>query len=462
MSANNRLRIVYVGSDYFLSLAGVFIYSIIRFCLMPDYMERRPLEEWLFHDRHVLAGLLLFPLLNVLLFALSGYYNNVLAKSRLDDLRNSFSVGLITTLIVYFATLINDYLPRRVQNYELLLVLWGCVSLMPFIGRTVINLLRRKAMRHSPGIYRSIIVGTPERAAQMRKRLTPEKLKEIPQFNIVGQISPDADNKAFGDIIERLRPERLIITPHPDGMQATTALITRLYRTGLNLFLSLDLYQLITARTRITSITGEPLIDITNANIPPSTINIKRVSDIVLSALALLVLSPVYAAIALAVKVDSPGPAFYKQERIGFHKRPFNIIKFRTMTADAETSGPALSHDNDTRITRVGRVLRKYRLDEIPQFWNVLKGEMSLVGPRPEREYYIDRIVERVPYYSLIHQVRPGITSWGMVKYGYASNVDEMIERLAYDLVYIENVSFGVDLKILFHTISTVLSGKGL
>ncbi len=203
-------------------------------------------------------------------------------------------------------------------------------------------------------------------------------------------------------------------------------------------------------------------MNITNANIPDSTINLKRLSDIVFSGLALIVLSPVYAAISLMVKLDSPGPVFYRQERIGLHKRPFKIIKFRTMVDGAESDGPALSHKNDTRITRIGAFLRKYRLDEIPQFWNVLKGEMSLVGPRPEREYFIDRIVERVPYYSLIHQVRPGVTSLGMVKYGYASNVDEMIERLAYDLIYIENVSLGVDLKILFHTVSTIAGGKGL
>jgi lipopolysaccharide/colanic/teichoic acid biosynthesis glycosyltransferase len=132
------------------------------------------------------------------------------------------------------------------------------------------------------------------------------------------------------------------------------------------------------------------------------------------------------------------------------------------MSTDAEESGPALSTLNDPRVTRLGRFLRKYRLDELPQFWNVVKGEMSLVGPRPEREYYIQQILPRAPYYSLIHQVRPGITSWGMVKHGYASDVDQMIERLQYDLLYIENISFSVDLKILFYTISTVLTGKGV
>ena len=217
-----------------------------------------------------------------------------------------------------------------------------------------------------------------------------------------------------------------------------------------------------TLRPRLTSVTNEPLVDITNANIPAATVNLKRLGDIVVSSVALILLMPVYAVLALSVRLDSPGPVFYRQCRIGYHKRPFDIIKFRTMRTDAEEAGPALSADEDPRITRLGKILRKYRLDELPQFWNVLKGEMSLVGPRPEREFYIRQIMERQPAYSLIHQVRPGITSWGMVKFGYATSVDEMIERLRYDLLYLENVSFGVDLKILFHTVSTVLCGRGL
>ena len=132
------------------------------------------------------------------------------------------------------------------------------------------------------------------------------------------------------------------------------------------------------------------------------------------------------------------------------------------MRIDAEANGPALACDDDPRVTRLGRTLRKYRLDELPQFWNVLLGEMSLVGPRPERDYYVRRLVEARPAYSLVHQVRPGITSWGMVKYGYASTVDQMLERLDYDLLYLENISLAVDLKILFYTVNTVVTGRGL
>jgi lipopolysaccharide/colanic/teichoic acid biosynthesis glycosyltransferase len=204
------------------------------------------------------------------------------------------------------------------------------------------------------------------------------------------------------------------------------------------------------------------LIDITNAHTSPSTLNCKRLADIVISFFALILLIPVFLVIATAVKREKSGSIIYSQERIGYHKCPFKIYKFRTMKVDAEADGPLLSSITDKRVTRTGRFLRKYRLDELPQFFNVLRGDMSLVGPRPEREYYIRQIVVKAPYYNLVHQVRPGITSWGMVKYGYATTVDQMIERLQYDLLYIDNVSLQVDLKILFHTVNTVFTGKGL
>ncbi|MDE6315412.1 MAG: sugar transferase, partial [Muribaculaceae bacterium] len=180
------------------------------------------------------------------------------------------------------------------------------------------------------------------------------------------------------------------------------------------------------------------------------------------ASLALIILSPPLAALAIAVKRSSPGPVIYRQQRMGRRKREFTILKFRSMYADAEAaSGPVLTQADDPRITSVGRFMRKYRLDELPQFWNVIRGEMSLVGPRPERRIFADQIAARVPVYSAIYQIRPGITSWGMVKYGYASTIDQMIERLRYDLIYLENISVATDLKILLHTVATVIGGRG-
>ena len=191
--------------------------------------------------------------------------------------------------------------------------------------------------------------------------------------------------------------------------------------------------------------------------------NMKRFCDVVISAVAMVVLIPVYIAVGLIIKCDSHGPVLYKQERLGRHNKPFYIIKFRTMVENAEQQGkPQLSSDADPRITRVGHYLRKYRVDELPQFFNVLRGDMSIVGPRPERRYYAQQILEREPAYSLVHQIRPGITSMGMVKYGYAQNVDEMVERLRYDLLYLENMSLINDLKIIVYTVKIVFTGRGV
>lgn len=264
------------------------------------------------------------------------------------------------------------------------------------------------------------------------------------------------------EVCEKLDIERFVVAMHPGGMRETGQLISSLFTYGRSIFVTLDLHGLILSRPRILDVAGEPLIDITRSNTTAATLNCKRVADVVLASIALVLLSPVYLALAVMIKTNSRGPVIYRQERIGLHKRKFRILKFRSMYIDAEVEGPALASVDDPRVTPVGRILRKYRLDELPQFYNVLRGDMSLVGPRPEREFYISQIVKRAPYYSLLHQVRPGITSWGMVKFGYAVSVDEMIERLRYDLMYIENVSVLVDLKILFYTVHTVVTGKGL
>lgn len=254
----------------------------------------------------------------------------------------------------------------------------------------------------------------------------------------------------------------VIIAEGHDNPSKMAEFIGRLIPLQCTVLIKPDLYNILTVRPRVRSVANEPLVNITSAGMSAATYNFKRLGDIVVSTFALLALIPVFAAVAIAVKTDSAGPVFYSQERIGYRKRKFRIYKFRTMRPDAEANGPQLSRDGDPRITRTGAILRKYRLDELPQFWNVLRGDMSLVGPRPEREHFLRQIEQRAPQVNLLHQVRPGLTSWGVVKYGYAVNVDQMLERLPYELLYIENVSLGVDLRIMLHTINTIVTGKGL
>ena len=213
----------------------------------------------------------------------------------------------------------------------------------------------------------------------------------------------------------------------------------------------------------MTELGVSPLVSITSSSMKDWEACVKRFFDLTCSLLALLVLSPLFLLLAVWIKCDSRGPVFYFQERIGRYGRPFRIIKFRTMYVDAEREGtPRLSSPVDKRVTRVGHVLRRYRLDELPQFWNILRGEMSIVGPRPEREYYIRQIVERAPYYCLVYRVRPGLTSWGPIRIGYTDTVDKMVERLNYDIIYMDNMSLKTDAKILLFTLEVIIKGKGV
>lgn len=469
-----RQRAAYIASDFVTLSVGWFIFNIVRYYSLPPEMNIT-LASMMLHDPIILTGQVLFPLMMVGLYWLSGYYNKVFFKSRLDEIANTLFISLTGTLIIYFVALIDDPFAERLRNYELMAILFGLLAVPCYVMRLIITCRAARRIQRREIAYNTLVVGTTRGAVKLASKL--DSMPKSMGFNILGYVVDDegahvADHNDFDrpvytlDQLESaagsLDIKRLIVVPHRNGFRETISLISRLFPLGMEVYITPDLYHLIAGHPRLSTVVGEPLINISTAEVPASTTNIKRLFDVVISAIALVVLSPVLVAIAVAVKRDSSGPVIYRQERIGYRKRKFFINKFRTMNVDAESGGPALSSVNDPRITRTGRFLRKYRLDELPQFWNVLIGEMSLVGPRPEREYYVRQLEQRAPYYSLIHQVRPGITSWGMVKYGYASNVDQMIERLRYDLLYIENVSLTVDLKILFYTVNTVLTGRGI
>lgn len=473
MTVETRQRTKCVIADVSASVLSILLFNIFRYEWFIDNIGSWSLMQFL-TSHTILTGWILFPLMMLLIYYLSGAYYNVMTRSRLDELVNTVISTAIGSLIIYFVILIDDIVDDKATTYEMIGSLW--LTMTVFVGSERMYLSSKliQRVRNCRSGYNTLIVGVTQSAINMVGKINNSP--KTSGFNIIGYVNPASDASACTDIglpvypiaeIEKVMQAhnvvKLIVMPHRDGLHATMRLINDLFPLGKSIFISPVLMHVISGKSSFGNVSGEPLIDVAQPDISPSTAACKRAADIVVSALALMLLSPLYLAIATAIKIKSPGGRIlYFQERVGYRKKHFNIIKFRTMRPDAEENGPALSSTDDPRITPVGRFLRKYRLDELPQFWNVLVGQMSIVGPRPEREYYINRIVEQVPYYSLIHNVRPGITSWGMVKYGYATTVEQMIERLQYDLVYIENISFGVDMKIILYTVRTVLTGKGV
>jgi exopolysaccharide biosynthesis polyprenyl glycosylphosphotransferase len=320
--------------------------------------------------------------------------------------------------------------------------------------------------------YNTLIVGCGERALNLYQELNSAKKSE--GFFIKGfvKIQDDCSLKEVGarilgdwqDLPQLIRDhevEDIILCTETGENEQITAIIDCVQNEDIHLKIMPDQYSLVLGMVKMNNILGAMLVEVDFEVMPTWQKVLKRLIDILASAVALILLSPVFLLLALLVKFDSKGPIFFTQPRIGLKGKLFNIIKFRSMRIDAEANGPQLSHDEDDRRTRIGVFLRQSRLDELPQFFNVFMGQMSLVGPRPEREFFKDQIVAKAPIYQRLHRIKPGITSWGQIKYGYASNVEEMIDRMKYDILYLENMSLGLDFKIMLYTVLIMVQGRG-
>ena len=294
----------------------------------------------------------------------------------------------------------------------------------------------------------------------LQRELKAEKRQN--GYLIIKTVPDTASYEEIRKVVDENHIEAFLLAPDKHDARIINHRVYELLPLELPIRMKASNEEILNGQVHTDSLTTLPMIQYSTDLLSPFKRNLKRLADIISAALALILLSPLFLIVAIIIRRDSKGPVFFSQWRIGRSGKPFRIIKFRSMRTDAEQDGPRLSSTMDRRITKVGRYLRKYRIDELPQFWNVLKGDMSLVGPRPERDYYIRQIMDIAPYYSKLLQVRPGITSWGMVKYGYASTVFQMVERMRYDLMYINNCSIAVDLKILGFTVRTVLTGKGI
>ena len=464
-------RLKYVVGDFVMSNLAWFTYNCIRW-QMGAVTGHEYLVSYLKTDMVVL-GQIVFPLIMMVTYAFSGFYNNVCRKSRTQELLTTAASAAINTLIIFFVALINDVIGVRGSDYEMIIILWALIFGFVYFMRVITTSAGSSKIKSRKWTFPALIIGSGSAALSFVNKLSDKHSNS--GYDIKGYVNIPGENRVKGnplpcydldeikDVCQNEGIKELIVVPTRDDTHQTMNAINKLFDLGLPIMISPERFNMIQSQVRISDFYGEPLVNISRSSMSDSGKNIKRAIDIIVSIIALLVLMPFFAVVACIIKATSPGPIFYLQERIGLHNKPFRIIKFRSMVQDAEVGGkPQLSSDDDPRITPFGRFMRKYRIDELPQFWNVLKGEMAMVGPRPERKYYIDLITKRVPSYSLLHQVRPGITSMGMVKFGYAKNVDEMVERSKYDLMYLDNMSLINDLKILIYTIKIVFTGRGM
>ncbi len=462
--------LLYILTDWLAaSAAWTILYIYRKLYLEPVKFGN---EVRLDFDVNFYLGLALVPLFWLLLYALSGHYSDILRRHRLKELAQVSVVSTIGVIILFFLLLLDDEVRYYSQYYKSFLVLWFAHLMLTLLGRLFLTSRTVSKVHRGEIGFNTIIVGGYDRALTLYEEILA--MKNSPGYKFVGFVRVNGQDNLLTKhipllgkyhelqgLIETHNVEEVIVAVESGDHKDLQDVLSLLEGREVKVSIIPDMFDILSGSVKMSSIYGVPLIRVNQEIMPQWQFSVKRAIDLAASALALILLLPAFISIALAVKFSSRGPILYSQERIGKHGKPFRIFKFRTMHTNAEANGPMLSSTSDSRITGVGKFLRKTRMDELPQFYNVIKGDMSLVGPRPERQHFIDLIMQRAPHYSHLHRVRPGITSWGQVKYGYAENVDQMIQRLKFDILYIENMSLAMDFKILFYTVAIVLKGSG-
>ena len=437
------------------------------------YFRKTVIEnEDFFYDSTFFLGILIVPIIWVILYLLQGTYNDVRRLYRLKILSLTFFGVLIGTMILFFSLLLDDEIKGYQLYYKSVLILFGIHFCLTFIPRIVLVSYIVKQVHVNKSGFRTLVIGGSEKAVSIYNEIINlpkgignhfvgfvnlngvDKLLE-PQLAYLGHV----DNLDI--ILRENNIEEVIIALEISDHARLRNIISRIEGGTIRIKISPDMYDFLLGSVKMNNLFGALLFEVNTDSMPVGQQMVKRALDVLISVFSIVVLLPLYLFLAITVKFSSKGPIFFLQERIGLNGKPFKIIKFRTMYTDAETKGPQLSSTNDPRITSAGRIMRKLRLDEFPQFFNVLKGDMSLVGPRPERQFYIDQIVQVEPQFLQLTKVRPGITSWGQVKYGYAENVEQMLQRMKFDLLYIKNRTLALDFKIMLYTILIIVKAKG-
>ena len=410
----------------------------------------------------------------LVIFLFVGMYRTWFASSRLDEISLLFKASFVGIFILFFLIFIDDYRHGVGSSMRILIfAYWGVLLFLVSIGRLFVRSFQRNLLIKGIGRKNTLIVGINSKSREVHDQVIYFRALglDVVGYVSVKEVYSDSsfnNSKVLGsiqdieDLIGEYNIREVIIALEKEERESLVDIIAKCEPQNVGLKIVPDLYEVLSGQARSSQIYGIPLVDILPQLMPEWEKKIKRIIDIIVSLIIIILTLPVTLITSIAIVYESPGGVFFKQERCGLNGKLFKIYKFRSMKKDAEkNTGPVWSQKGDPRITRVGRFIRKVRIDEIPQMINVLNGEMSIVGPRPERPFFVEKLSEEIPYYKRRLKVRPGITGWAQVKHKYDETIEDVKIKLRYDLFYIENMSLRMDFKILFRTVFVVLLGKG-